>query len=125
LRVVLFLLLCAWAAIAGDISGIWTGQAPGRNGDVEDVTLQFKQEGAALTGKLYGDGEDVAIADGKIAGDTISFSVTLRSGSTERKFLYSGTVEGAQMHLTRKRESPEPGAERQNAPQNFTLRRMT
>jgi len=125
LKVVLFLLLCACAAIAGDISGIWTGQAPVRNGDAEDVTFQFKQDGATLTGKLYGDGEDIAIADGKLTDDTISFSVTLRFGSNERKFLYSGTVEGAQIHLTRKREESGPAGDQQNAPQNFTLRRMT
>jgi hypothetical protein len=112
-------------AVAADISGIWTGQAPGRNGETEDVTFQFKQKGATLTGKLYGDGEDLAIADGKLEGDVISFSVTLRSGSNERKLLYSGTVNGAQMHLTRKRENPGPTGDRQNAPQSFTLRRMT
>jgi hypothetical protein len=119
------LLACAFAAAAGDISGIWTGQAPGRNGETEDVTFQFKQDGATLTGKLYGDSEDLAIADGKLEGDTISFSVTLRFGSNERKLLYSGTVDGAEMHLTRKRESPGPAGDRQSAPQSFTLRRMT
>ena len=125
MRACLFLLVFASTAIAGDISGIWTGQAPGRNGDLEDVTFQFKQDGATLTGKLYGDSDDVAIADGKLTGDTIRFSVTLRFGSNERKFLYNGTVDGAQMHLTRKRESSEPSGDRQNGPQSFTLRRMT
>ncbi len=127
MRVVLLSVAYALAAYGADISGIWTGEVPGRNGGVQDVTFQFKQRGETVAGKLYGDDEDIPIADGALSGSAISFSVSLGAGSNKSKFLYSGTVDGAIMRLTRQRENPEPQApdSKRNTPQSITLRRMT
>src|SRR5690242_1209157 len=62
-------LFIAPALGADDVSGIWTGQIAGRNGEPQDITFRFKQEGTVLTGKMYGDGDDIPITAGKIAGD--------------------------------------------------------
>ncbi len=119
--------LFALAIYGAEATGIWTGQAPGRNGEAQDVTFNFRQSGDALTGKLYGDGEDTRIGDGKVSGDQISFTVA--SGFGQGKLLYTGTIQGGQMQLTRER--PGGGAEKKEAakdtekPQSFSLKRMT
>jgi len=112
---------------AADVTGIWTGQIKGRNGETQDITFRFQQEGTSLTGKIYGDNEDTMLADGKVAGDEIRFTVTNEFGGGRGKYVYTGTVNGSTMQLTRDRESPRPGAggDRRNSKQTFTLKRMT
>jgi hypothetical protein len=116
------------ALSAADVTGIWTGQVQGRNGETQEITFRFQQDGQSLTGKLYGENEDAALADGKIAGDQIGFSVTSEFGGGRGKFVYTGTVKGSAIELTRDREGTRPGssgAERRNYKQTFTLKRMT
>jgi hypothetical protein len=112
---------------AADITGIWTGQVQGRNGEMQEVTFRFKQDGQTLTGKMYGDNEDTMLADGKITGDQISFSVNSDLFGGRAKFVYTGAVNGSSMQLTRDREGSRPGGnggERRNFKQSFTLKRM-
>jgi hypothetical protein len=112
---------------AADITGIWTGQVQGRNGEMLEVTFRFKQDGQTLTGKMYGDNEDAVLADGKIAGDQISFSVNSDLFGGRAKFVYTGAVSSSSMQLTRDREGSRPGGnggERRNFKQSFTLKRM-
>jgi hypothetical protein len=111
---------------AADITGIWTGQVQGRNNEIQEITFRFKQDGQSFTGKIYGDNEDTPLADGKISGDQITFSVNNEFGGGRAKFIYTGTINGSTMQLTRDRE-PRPGAsggERRNFKQSFTLKRM-
>ncbi|MBC7924029.1 MAG: hypothetical protein H7039_00065, partial [Bryobacteraceae bacterium] len=49
------LLLFSAALSGSDLSGIWTGQLPARNGTLQDVSFKFIQTGNVLTGKMYGD----------------------------------------------------------------------
>jgi hypothetical protein len=75
----------AWAA---DISGKWTGQVP-RGDQTIDTTFVFKAEGDKLTGTVSdGRGGTLAIADGKVSSDAVSFSVTTERG----KRTFTGTV---------------------------------
>jgi len=122
MKLLLLLVACAAAAPASDISGIWSGHAPGRNGEEEDITFQFRQDGAQLSGKLYADSGDLPILDGRIEGDQIRFSVVLRLGPNPAKFNYSGAVTGSEIKLKRERDRP---GEKQGASQSFTLKRMT
>src|SRR3954468_13912372 len=102
-----------WAAIvfwvslasAADLTGIWTGQIPGRNGGADDVAFQFKLDGQTLTGKLLGDEFDIAIADGSLKGDDVRFTLTTTNYYSGGKtvFLYTGTVKGAELELVRER----------------------
>ncbi len=112
-------------AFAADVAGIWTGQVTGRNGEPQDITFQFAQQGERLTGKMYGDSEDVPLTEGTVERDKISFTVVLTFGANKTVFHYSGTIEGRQMRLTRERER-DPGEEKpKDTRQNFTLSRMT
>ena len=108
-------LTLAWAA---DVSGKWTAQVPGRDGQTRELTFTFKAEGEKLTGSMSGQQGDSEITDGKISGDQISFTVKINIQGNERKFLYKGTVSGDEMKVTRTIE----GGNR--PPQEFTAKRV-
>lgn len=89
---VLGLLFFAISAFAADVDGKWSGSVSTPNGDFP-VTFNFKADGPALTGVMVGmDGMDIPIADGKIDGENISFSVTLDFGDMPLKLNYKGVV---------------------------------
>ena len=73
--VVIICLLCAGTLSAADLTGIWVGQIPGRNGQLQDIAFKFTQDGTTLGGKLYGDYQSTPISEGKIEGDQITFVV--------------------------------------------------
>jgi hypothetical protein len=93
---------------AADVTGKWTAQVPGRNGQTREATFVFKQEGAKLTGTTSGRQGDTPIADGKVEGDTISFTVTRSFNGNEVKLLYKGTVTANEIKFTQQREGGEP-----------------
>ena len=68
-------LLFAGSLVAGELSGIWMGQYPARNGDPIDIAFKFTQEGESLNGKLYGDYRSTPVVEGKVTGDQVSFVV--------------------------------------------------
>ena len=92
------------AAFAADITGKWVGDMPGRGGDTTSTTFTFKQDGANLTGSMTGPQGDIAIKDGKVAGDAVSFTTTLEFNGNSIKLLYKGTVAGDSIKMTRERE---------------------
>jgi hypothetical protein len=101
---VVFTLIAAFAvaAMAANVSGKWTAQVPGRDGQMREQTFDLKADGDKLTGTAGGGrGEPVAIADGKIAGDTISFTVTREFGGNTIKWTYTGTVAGDEIKFKR------------------------
>lgn len=105
------------AASAADVSGKWTAQVPGRDGQTRETTFNFKVEGAKLSGTVSGPQGDVAIADGKVSGDGLSFSVNMSMGGNEVKLLYKGTISGSEIKFTRQREGSDRTAE-------FTAKRL-
>jgi hypothetical protein len=87
-------------ARAADVDGTWTGMVNTPNGDIP-VAFTFKADGAALTGTTTGmDGKDVPIANGKIDGKNISFSVTLDFGGMPFEISYKGVVSPAEITLS-------------------------
>jgi hypothetical protein len=95
----LALLLAATPAFAADIDGKWTGSVDTPNGPVQ-VNYTFKADGDTLTGSSTGpDGTSIAIKDGKIAGNKISFSLTLDFGAGPTTFNYTGEVSGTELKL--------------------------
>jgi len=92
--------LCGFQAWAADISGVWKGSAETPNGTVER-TFVFKVEGARLTGEttsnIFGKS---AIEDGKIDGDNVSFTITVKMQDNEAKANYKGKVAGDQIKFT-------------------------
>ena len=99
-------------ALAADVAGMWTAQVPGRNG-TRDTKFTFKVDGDKLTGTMSdGQGGTVAIADGKVSGETVSFTITTERG----KRTYTGTISGGEIKFKRQ------GGQN---PQEFTAKRTT
>jgi hypothetical protein len=97
---------------AADISGKWTAQVPGRDGQTREATFTFKVEGEKLTGTTSGRNGDVPITDGTVKGDAIAFTVVMNFQGNEVKLLYKGTVAGEEIKFTRQREGgDQPPAE--------------
>src|SRR6476660_8880736 len=91
-------LLLAVSAFAADVDGKWTGTISTPNGDFPQ-TFTFKANGAALSGSLtIMEGVEIPIADGKVDGNNISFSVTLDFGMPF-KFTYTGVVSGNELKI--------------------------
>jgi len=115
----LLLGLLTMTALAADVSGKWTAQVPGRGGQTREATFTFKADGGTLTGTVSGRQGDMPIADGKIDGDTISFTQTLEFNGNTIKFLYKGAVSGDEIKFTRTRDGGE------GEPQTFTAKRAS
>ena len=128
-------LLAATVMAGSDLSGIWVGQVPGRNGDLLDIAFKLSQNGAAISGKLYGDYGNSPIVEGKVSGDQISFSVMTAEQAGNQinnsRIRFSGTIKEDKIELTREREGStnagngggvqvRPGAPKQT----FTLKRL-
>ena len=98
---VLGLILVASMAFAAPIDGKWAGEIPGMDGNAMKLSYNFKADGATLTGSTTGpDGKELAIKDGKIDGDKISFTVTIDFGGQEMKMEYKGVLSGDTLKLT-------------------------
>lgn len=98
---VLGLILVASMAFAAPIDGKWAGEIAGMDGNAMKVSYTFKADGATLTGTTTGpDGKEMVIKDGKIAGNNVSFSITLDFGGQEMKMEYKGVLSGDDLKLT-------------------------
>lgn len=69
---------------------------PGRNGEME-TTFTFKQEGEKLSGTMKSEQGEVTISEGKVTGDSITFSVETQRG----KRTFNGTAAGGELKLKR------------------------
>jgi hypothetical protein len=99
--------LFAGAALAADISGNWSGTM--QMGDNPfTLTYALKQDGEKLTGTVTGpQGDPMPLADGKVTGDKVSFSVQANMGGTPTKFVSEGIIKGDEITLTTKVEGGE------------------
>ena len=107
--VLLLTLTCGWAA---DLTGKWIARVPGMQGQGDtDVTLVFRVEGDKLTGTLNNPlmpGE-VAIDEGKVSGEDVSFSLKRKIGETEMKVIWKGKVSGDEIKFVRTAEGGMAG----------------
>ena len=118
--------LLALTAMAADVTGKWTAQMPGRGGQTREATFNFKVDGNTLTGTVSGPQGDMDISEGKIDGDTITFSQTMEFNGNTMKILYKGTVSGDSINFTRTREGGGGGEGRKGGgPMEFTAKRAS
>lgn len=94
LALVLVLSLAA-AAFAADITGRWLGSVSTPNGDF-DLVYNFTVAGETLNGALTTPGGDIPLQDGKISGDSLSFTMTFG----DNPIAYRGVVKGDTIVLT-------------------------
>jgi hypothetical protein len=98
--ILLALVLCAAPAFAADVDGKWSGSLNTPNGDV-NIAFTFKADGTALTGTTTGpDGAQVAIKNGKIDGDKLTFVVSIDFGGMPVDINYSGVLKGGEIAMT-------------------------
>ncbi|MBI5085136.1 MAG: hypothetical protein HZB13_11130 [Acidobacteria bacterium] len=99
-RLLALIAITAMAALAADITGNWKATAEGPNGAMQR-TFVFKQEGTKLTGEtvssMFGKS---AINDGKVEGDTVTFSLVIKFQDNEMKVNYKGKVNGDEIKFT-------------------------
>ena len=77
-------------ALAADVTGTWKGEA-GAKGPAPSFT--FKQAGSALTGTAAMRGNDVEISNGKVDGDTVTWSNSITT-PFPMTLEFTGKVEG-------------------------------
>jgi hypothetical protein len=96
-------LLCICAALmmaigtltahaATSITGSWSAEMKAPDGSAGfQLTFTFKQDGATLTGTVQSpqQGDPIAISEGKVDGDKISFKVVIQGGMT---IMHEGTI---------------------------------
>jgi hypothetical protein len=93
-------LLIAVPAFAAGVDGNWSGTLDSPNGPVQ-IDYVFKSDGAKLTGTTTGpDGTKLAIKDGKIDGNSISFAVDVDFGGSPTTIKYTGVVAADSIALT-------------------------
>ena len=94
------MVLAAAPAHAADVDGKWTGSLDTPMGAV-NVGFNFKADGATLSGTTTGpDGGEIAIKNGKIDGDKISFLVSIDFGGMSLDLNYTGVVKKDSVELT-------------------------
>jgi hypothetical protein len=96
----LSMILFAFTLSAADISGNWKATADMGQGPMER-TFVFKQEGAKLTGETTSSfAGKSTIENGKVEGDDVSFTITMKMMDQEMKMNYKGKVSGNEIKLT-------------------------
>lgn len=92
MKLLIIALLLAGSVFAADVDGKWAGSMSTPMGDIP-VAFTLKADGKTLTGTTAGpDGGDVKIADGKVDGNNITFTVTFDFGGMPITLNYKGVV---------------------------------
>ncbi len=99
-RLALLTAVSAIAALAADVTGTWKASAQGPNGSMER-TFVLKADGNKLTGETTSTmmGKSV-ITDGKVDGDSLTFTITVKFQDNELKLNYKGKVSGNEIRFT-------------------------
>jgi hypothetical protein len=94
-----FVLLAATLP-AADISGKWKAQFQGGD-STRELGFDFKVQGENLTGTVSGlRDKAVEIKEGKVQGDTVTFSVMSEWQGEPIKLVYKGQVSGNEIRFT-------------------------
>ncbi len=89
-------------ALAADVTGKWIAQIPGRDGQTRETAFTFKVAGETLTGTMSGrQGQELPISDGKVSGDTLTFTVTAQFGDNPMKWNFTGKIAGEEIQFKR------------------------
>src|SRR5260370_37686267 len=102
-------IVCAFAVtwFAADVTGDWEAVAM-REGRAVATSFSFKVEGGKLTGTVKNQqGRETEVADGKVKGDQISFTIVRGAAGNPVKFMYSGTVSGDEIQFKLKRDDTD------------------
>jgi len=96
MKCILIAMAAAALAFGADVTGKWRAEFTTPDGTQRVNTFTFKAEGGTLTGTVAGSQDETPIKDGKISGDSVSFTAERPFGT----MTYKGTVQGDEMKLT-------------------------
>jgi|SRR5579884_564124 len=88
-------LFFAVTALAADVTGKWNGTTQTPDGQDMTIVFTFKMDGDKLSGTAEGPMGEAPITEGRLDGDSISFTVEMN----EMKIVHTGTVSGDEMKL--------------------------
>ena len=108
-------------AYAAGIDGKWTAEVPGRQGNTQTTTFNFKSAGDKLTGTMSGRQGDIEISDGTIKGSDVSFKVVREMQGNKITINYVGKMSGDEIKFTRTMEGGPGGG----AAVEFTAKRAS
>ena len=109
-------------AMAADVTGKYTAELPGRQGATTTTTFDLKADGATLTGTVSNPRGEQKIENGKIDGDTISFTTTMTMGDNTMTQKYTGKVSGSSIEFTREMQGGRGGG---RGPATFTAKKSS
>ncbi len=91
----LMVFVLAVSAFAADVAGKWTSSFDGPDGKME-IVFNFKVDGDKVSGSVTTPHGDMAITDGTVKGDDITFTV----GNEQFKAVHKGKIAGNEMKLS-------------------------
>jgi hypothetical protein len=105
------LVLLNGALAQSGAAGLWQAEYTGSEGRVHrfTLTLQVEPDGT-IAGTISSPRGSVAITEGTVQGDEISFTVRRRATYDQIDVVFTGRVDGDRMHLTMRAGSREPVA---------------
>jgi hypothetical protein len=110
-------------AMAADLTGKYVADVPGRGGQTQQQTFDLKADGGTVTGTVSNPRGEQKIENGKVDGDTISFTTTMKMGDNEMTMKYTGKVSGDSIEFTREMQGGQGGGGR--GPQKFTAKKSS
>jgi hypothetical protein len=94
----------AITAFTADVTGAWSGEAKGPNGESFQPAFSFKPDDTKLTGTVTGpQGDPIDISKGKVDGDKVSFVVAF-NGMTIN---HDGVISGDEIKLKTKSDQAD------------------
>ena len=99
IAVVAALALFTTGLFAADVTGKWSAEMQGRDGQKRVQTFDLKTEGDKLTGTVSSPMGERPIVDGKVTGDDVSFAVEVEFNGEKRKIQYTGKMVGDELKM--------------------------
>jgi len=99
IAIVSALALFTTGLFAADVTGKWSAEMQGRDGQKRVQTFDLKAEGDKLTGTVSSPMGERPIVDGKVAGDEVSFAVEFEFNGEKRKIPYTGKIVGDELKM--------------------------
>jgi hypothetical protein len=98
--VLLFLAVGSMAAFAANFNGKWTAQVEMPKG-TQALSFEFHVDNSTLTGKITTPRREFGITDGKVDGDTITFSQVMKRKNGSATMVYTGKADGDTIKFSR------------------------
>lgn len=98
LATLVLVLAAASLAFAGDFNGKWEGNIKTPDGQNFPVAFDFKVDGDKLTGNVTSSMGTEPIENGKVSGDTITFTVDAQGQKITHEATMAGDVINVKSH---------------------------